>query len=59
MGDWEISEIDGIAYSISGPGLGIDGELSTGKWTYYRTSKEIRPADTQSLALKKILVGGF
>jgi hypothetical protein len=58
-GDWEISEIDGIAYSISGPGLGMDGELSTGKWTYYRTSKEIRPADTQSLALKKILVGGF
>lgn len=59
MGDWEISEIDGIAYSISGPGLGIDGELSTGKWTYYRTSKEIRPADTQSLALKKMLSGGF
>jgi hypothetical protein len=59
IGDWEISEIDGIAYSISGPGLGMDGELSTGKWTYYRASKEIRPADKQSLALKKILSGGF
>jgi hypothetical protein len=37
----------------------MDGELSAGKWTYYRASKEIRPADTQSLALKKILSGGF
>lgn len=59
VGDWEIREINSTTYSISGSGLGMDGELTTGKWTYYRTSKEIIPVDTQSGALRKILSGGF
>jgi hypothetical protein len=57
--DWEIRKINSTTYSISGPGLGMAGELTTGKWTYYRASKEIIPADTQSAALQKILSGGF
>jgi hypothetical protein len=59
VGDWEIREINSTTYSISGPGLGMDGELTTGNWTYYRTSKEIKPADAQSSALQNILSGGF
>jgi len=59
LGDWEIREINSTIYSISGPGLGMAGELAAGKWTYYRASKEIIPADTQSAALQKILSGGF
>jgi hypothetical protein len=59
LGDWEIQEINSTTYSISGPGLGMAGELTVGKWTYYRASKTIIPADTQSAALQKILSGGF
>jgi bisphosphoglycerate-dependent phosphoglycerate mutase len=59
VGDWEIREINSTTYSISGPGLGMDGELTTGKWTYDRTSKEIIPADTQSAALQDVLSGGL
>ena len=57
--DWEIREINSTTYSISGPGLGLAGELTSGNWTYYRASKTIIPADTQSAALQKILSGGF
>jgi hypothetical protein len=59
LGDWEIQAINRTTYCISGPGLGMAGELTAGKWTYYRTSKEIIPSDTQSEALQKILSGGF
>jgi len=59
VGDWEIQAINRTTYAISGPGLGMDGELTAGKWTYYRAPKEIIPADTQSAALQKILSGGF
>jgi hypothetical protein len=59
LGDWEIRKINSTTYSISGPGLGMAGELTTGKWTYRRTSKEIIPADTQSAALQQVLSGGF
>lgn len=58
-GEWEIREINSTTYSISGPGLGAAGELTSGNWTYYRDSKTIIPADTQSAALQKILSGGF
>ena len=57
--DWDIQEINGTTYSISGPGLGIDGELTTGRWTYHTNSQELTPADTQGSALKKILLGEF
>jgi hypothetical protein len=59
LGDWEIRKINGTAYSVSGSGLGMAGELSAGKWTYYRASKQIIPADIQSSALQNILSGGF
>ena len=59
LGDWEILRIDGNTYSISGPGLGMAGDNITGKWTYYRASKEIIPADAQSSALQSILSPGF
>lgn len=59
LGGWEIREIDNTTYSISGPGLGMDVELIAGEWIYYRASKEIVPADTQSVALQKMLSGGF
>jgi hypothetical protein len=59
LGDWEISEINGTTYNVSGPGLGMAGDLTAGKWTYYRTSKEIMPSDAQSSALQEILSGGF
>jgi hypothetical protein len=59
VGDWEIREINSTTYSISGPGLGMDGELTTGKWTYDRSSKEIIPADPQSSALQDVLLGGL
>jgi hypothetical protein len=59
LGDWEISEINSTTFFVSGPGLGMDGELSTGKWAYYRATKDVRPTDKQSLALLEILTGGF
>lgn len=59
LGDWQIHKISSATYSVSGPGLGMAGELTTGNWTYYRTTKKIVPADTQSLALQNILSGGF
>ncbi len=59
LGDWDIREINSNTYSISGPGLGMAGELTTGKWTYYRTSGKIVPTDTQSAALQQVLSGGF
>lgn len=59
LGDWEVSEINGTTYSISGPGLGMAGDLTAGKWTYYRTSKEIMPSDFQSSALQEVLSGRF
>lgn len=59
LGDWEINEINSNTYSVSGPGLGMAEELTAGKWTYYRVSKEIIPADAQSSALQEILSGGF
>lgn len=59
LGDWEISEINGTTYRVSGPGLGMAGELSAGNWIYYRTSKVIMPSDAQSSALQEILSGGF
>jgi len=55
--DWEVREINSATYSISGPGLGIAGELTAGKWIYYRGSKKITPADTQSVALQQVLSG--
>jgi hypothetical protein len=59
LGDWEIREVNSTTYSVSGPGLGMDGELTAGKWTYYRAFKEIMPADAQSSALQKILSAGL
>lgn len=59
LGDWEIREINNTTYSVTGPGLGMAGELTAGKWTYYRASKEIIPADAQSSALQKILSAGL
>lgn len=59
VGDWEIQKINSTTYRISGPGLGMTGELTTGKWIYYRTSKEITPTDNQSASLQKIISGGF
>lgn len=56
-GNWEIQKIDSTTYSISGPGLGMAGELTSGNWLYYRDSKTIIPADTQSVALQRILSG--
>jgi hypothetical protein len=58
-GDWEIRKVNSTTYSISGFGLGAAGELTSGEWLYYRDSKTVVPADTQSLALQKILSGGF
>ncbi len=51
---WEINRIDQNTYSISGPGLGIP---DTGRWTYYKETAEIVPADDESKALKKVLSG--
>jgi hypothetical protein len=58
-GDWAIQKINSTTYSISGPGLGIAGELTTGNWTYNRASQEIIPSDNQSSALQDILSGGL
>lgn len=57
--DWEIEEISSNTYSVNGPGLGWAEELTTGKWTYYRDSGEIIPADSQCVALHKILLIEF
>jgi hypothetical protein len=56
-GDWEIRKINSTTYSISGSGLGVAGELTSGNWLYYRDSKTIIPADTQSEALQRMLSG--
>jgi hypothetical protein len=56
-GDWEIQKINSTTYSISGPGLGVAGELISGKWLYYRDSQKIIPANTRSAALQRILSG--
>ncbi len=58
-GDWTVQKINSTTYSISGPGLGIAGVLTTGNWTYNRTSQEIIPSDNQSSALQDILSGGL
>jgi hypothetical protein len=58
-GDWEIQKINNTTYSISGLGLGMDGELTTGNWTYDRASQKIIPTDNQSSALQDILSGGL
>ncbi|HEX75187.1 MAG TPA: hypothetical protein G4O12_01240 [Dehalococcoidia bacterium] len=55
--EWEIRRINDMTYSVSGAGLGMSEELTSGKWTYYRDSKEIVPADAQSVALWNILSG--
>lgn len=59
VGDWEIQKINSTTYRISGPGLGMAGELTPGKWIYYRTSKESIPTDPQSASLQQIISGGF
>jgi hypothetical protein len=56
-GDWEVQKIDSTTYSISGPGLGVDGGLTSGNWFYYRDSKTVIPADAQSVALQRIISG--
>lgn len=58
-GGWEIRKINDTTYSISGTGLGVAGELTTGEWTYYRASKQSIPTDNQSSALQNILSGGL
>lgn len=55
LGDWEINRIDSNTYNISGAGLGMAGDLTTGNWTYYRASKNIVPTDVPSSALQRIL----
>jgi hypothetical protein len=59
LGDWDIHKTGSTTYNIGGPGLGMAGGLTTGNWIYDRVSKEIIPADTQSLALQSVLSRGF
>ena len=52
--EWEVRKINETTYNISGPGLGIPDE---GSWTYYMDSGEIKPADKEAQALKRVLSG--
>jgi hypothetical protein len=58
-GDWKIRKVNSSTYIISGSGLGMAGELTEGEWVYLRAAKEIVPANSQSVALREMLQGGF
>lgn len=56
---WEIQRINSTTYTVSGTGLGWAEGLTSGQWTYHKDSKEIIPADDQSIALSQILLTEF
>jgi len=50
--DWQVRKTKENTYSISGPGLGWTGVLTTGEWLYDGESGLITPADSSSKALE-------
>ena len=52
---WEIDTVDATTCNVKGNGLGWEGKLTTGIWTYYRNTGELRPSYINSEALRKVL----
>jgi hypothetical protein len=52
--DWQVSKVNSVTYTVSGPGL---GEPEEGTWTYYKETGEVVPNDRAGQALKQTLLG--
>jgi len=54
---WEVVEINGTTYVISGEGLGWHNGLIRGKWLYHTNSGTAEPSDVAAQALQRLLRG--
>jgi hypothetical protein len=56
VNDWKIKKVSDASYSVSGPGLGWSGQLTTGAWQYNRDNGTMVPDDSQAEALNNIIL---
>ena len=57
INDWKIKKVSGTTYSVSGPGLGWSGQLTSGAWKYDRDKGTLVPDDKQADNLNAIILG--
>jgi hypothetical protein len=56
VNDWKIKKVSEATYSVSGPGLGWSGQLTTGDWQYNRDTGTMVSDDSQAEALNNIIL---
>ena len=55
--NWKVIKVNPTTYNVSGLGLGMEGDLTNGVWTYYLEPERFVPSDAASNALLKVLGG--
>lgn len=54
---WKVVKVNQTTYNVSGPGLGMEPDLTTGVWTYYMEPERLVSSDAASDKLLKVLTG--